>query len=196
MTHLTVMAHEELGRLNSTLQEAAVDFARRFDSAVIGIAGCQPMLMYYAGGFIGDLGEQEQKGMDEAIRAAGAEFRVALSSKVEHVGWRSTTAYGPVLEFVCHEAHAADLILTGVARGDAFDSSQTVNTGSLVLQVGRPVLIRSSRRSRIAAGSGSGGLERHARVTARDRRCASAAEAGSARRARHDRAGRGSRERP
>lgn len=72
---------------------------------------------------------------------AEAEFRAALASKVEHVGWRSTTAFGPVLDFIAHEACAADLVLTGVARGDAFDSSQAVSTGSLVLQAGRPVLV-------------------------------------------------------
>ncbi|MEO8526673.1 MAG: hypothetical protein ABI460_18240, partial [Caldimonas sp.] len=48
---------------------------------------------------------------------------------------------GPAVEFLAHEARAADLILTGVFRGDAFDSSRSVNTGNLVLQVGRPVLV-------------------------------------------------------
>ncbi len=141
MTYSTLMVHLELGRSNSALLQAALDFARRFDSEVIGIAACQPMQTYYAEGYVGDLGEQEQKAIDEEIKAAEAEFRVALSSKVGHVGWRSTTAYGPVVEFLSQQARAADLILTGVASGDAFDSSRSVNTGNLVLQVGRPVLI-------------------------------------------------------
>ncbi|MEO7337321.1 MAG: universal stress protein [Caldimonas sp.] len=141
MTYSTLMVHMELGRSNSTLLQAALDFARRFNSEVIGIAGCHSMQMYYAEGYVGDLGEQEQKAIDEEIKAAEAEFRVALSSKVEHVGWRSSTAYGPVVEFLAHQARAADLILTGVASGDAFDSSRSVSTGNLVLQVGRPVLI-------------------------------------------------------
>ncbi len=141
MTYSTLMVHLELGRSNAALLQAAVDFARRFDSEVIGIAGCQPMQMYYAEGYGGDIVEQEQKGIDEEIKAAEAEFRSALSSKVQHVAWRSTARFGPVLEFLAHEARAADLVLTGVARGDAFDSSRAVNTGNLVLQVGRPVLI-------------------------------------------------------
>jgi len=141
MNYSTLMVHLELDRSNAALLQVALDFARRFDSEVIGVACCQPMQAYYAEGFSGDLVEQEQRGIDEAIAAAEAEFRSALSSRVERVGWRSSAAYGPVLEFLAHEARAADLVLTGVARGDVFDSSRAVNTGELVLEVGRPVLV-------------------------------------------------------
>ena len=141
MTYSTLMVHLELGRSNSALLQVALDFARRFDSEVIGAAGCQPMQMYYAEGYSGDVVEREQKSIDEEIKATEMEFRSALSSKVEHVEWRSTARYGPVVEFLAHEARAADLVLTGMPRGDAFDSSWAVNTGDLVLQVGRPVLI-------------------------------------------------------
>ncbi len=141
MTYSTLMVHLELGRSNGVLLGVAVDFAKRFQSAVIGIAGCQPMQMYYAEGYSGDIVAQEQKGIDEEIKAAESEFRSTLSSKVDRLEWRSTAAYGPVLEFLAHEARAADLVLTGIARGDMFDSSRAVNTGGLVLQVARPVLI-------------------------------------------------------
>jgi nucleotide-binding universal stress UspA family protein len=141
MTYSTLMVHLELGRSNAALLQAAVDFARRFDSKIIGVAGCQPMRMYYAEGYMGDIVEQGQKALEEEISAAEAEFRSTLASKVDQLEWRSTTGYGPVLDFLAHEARAADLVLTGVAHGDAFDSSRAVNTGGLVLQVGRPVLI-------------------------------------------------------
>ena len=38
------------------------------------------------------------------------------------------------------EARGDDLIVTGVASGDLFDSSRSVNTGDLIMQAGRPVL--------------------------------------------------------
>jgi nucleotide-binding universal stress UspA family protein len=142
MTYSTLMVHVELGRSNAVLLAAAVDFAKRFKSAVIGVTGCQPMQAYYAEGYSGDVAEQEQTAIDDEIKAAESEFRSALaSSKVDHVEWRSTCAYGPVLDFLAHEARAADIVLTGVARGDMFDSSRAVNTGDLVMKVGRPVLI-------------------------------------------------------
>jgi len=43
MNYSTLMGHVELGRSNIALLEAAIDLAGRFQSAVIGIAGCQPM---------------------------------------------------------------------------------------------------------------------------------------------------------
>ncbi len=135
MTYSTLMVRLELGRSNTTLLQVAVDFARRFDSEVIGIAGCQPMQTYYAEGYRADVIGQEQKGIDDEIKAAEAEFRAAVSSQVKHIGWRCSSTYDPVIEFLAHEARAADLVLTGVARSDAFD------TGDLVLRVGRPVLI-------------------------------------------------------
>ena len=141
MTYSTLMVHLELGRSNAVLLQGALDFARRFKSEVIGIAGCQPMQVYFVEGYSGDIIAQEQKGIEDQIKACEAEFRFALTAKVERLGWRSTSAYGPVLDFVAHEARACDLVLTGVARGDAFDPSRAVNTGNLVLQVGRPVLV-------------------------------------------------------
>jgi nucleotide-binding universal stress UspA family protein len=157
MTYSTLMVHLELGRSNAVLLDVAVDFAKRFRSAVIGVTGCQPMQAYYAEGYSGDIAEQEQKGIEDEIKAAEAEFRSALSSRVDHVEWRSTAAYAPVLDFLAHEARAADLVLTGVARGDMFDSSRAVNTGDLVMKVGRPVLIvpvaaRESRLDQVLVG--------------------------------------------
>ena len=141
MTFPTLMVHLELGRANAALLQVTLDFARRFDSGVIGIAGCPPLQMYYAEGYAGDVIVEAQKAIDDQIKAAEAEFRSALSPKVANLGWRSSTGFGPVLDFIAHEARAADLVLTGVARGDSFDASRAVNTGSLVLQVGRPVVI-------------------------------------------------------
>jgi nucleotide-binding universal stress UspA family protein len=141
MTYLTLMVHLELGRSNAGLLGAAVDLSKRFGSKVIGIAGCPPMQTYYAEGYMGDIAEQEQKAIHEEIKAAEAEFRSAMSSKVDHLEWRSTAEYGRLLDFIAHEARSADLVLTGVARGDLFDSSRAVNIGDLVLEVGRPVLI-------------------------------------------------------
>jgi nucleotide-binding universal stress UspA family protein len=84
---------------------------------------------------------QEQQEIDDEIKTAESEFRSILSSKVAHLEWRSTSAYAPVLGYLAHEARAADLVLTGIAHGDMLDSSRAVNTGDLVLRVGRPVLI-------------------------------------------------------
>lgn len=60
MTFSTLMVHLELGRSNAPLLQTTLDLARRFDSEVIGIAGCQSMQMYYAKGYAGDIALQAE----------------------------------------------------------------------------------------------------------------------------------------
>jgi nucleotide-binding universal stress UspA family protein len=141
MTYATLMVHLELGRSNTGLLRVAGDLAARFEARVIGVAACQPMPMYYADGYSGDMIEQDRVEMAREIKAAEDEFRRALHGAVTEIEWRSTVAFGLVADYLAAEARAADLVLTGVAHGDMFDASRAVDTGDLVMQVGRPVLI-------------------------------------------------------
>jgi nucleotide-binding universal stress UspA family protein len=141
MTYATLMVHLELGRSNAGLLRVAGDLAGRFSSAVIGVAACQPMPMYYADGYSGDMIEQDRLEMAREIKVAEDEFRGALQGAVADIEWRSTVSFGLVADYLASEARAADLVLTGVARGDMFDASRAVDTGDLVMRVGRPVLI-------------------------------------------------------
>jgi nucleotide-binding universal stress UspA family protein len=141
MTYATLMVHLELARANAGLLRLAGDLAARFDAGIIGIAACQPMPMYYADGYSGDMIELDRAEMAKEIKAAEDEFRSALQGKVANVEWRSTVAFGLVADYLACEARAADLILTGIASGGMFDSSRAVNTGDLLMQAGRPVLV-------------------------------------------------------
>jgi nucleotide-binding universal stress UspA family protein len=141
MTYATLMVHLELGRSNAGLLRVAADLAGRFQAGVIGVAACQPMPMYYADGYSSDMLEQDRVEMGKEIRAAEDEFRTAMHGAVADLEWRSTVAFGLVADYLANEARAADLVLTGVATGDMFDASRAVNTGDLVMQVGRPVLL-------------------------------------------------------
>jgi nucleotide-binding universal stress UspA family protein len=141
MTYATLMVHLELGRSNARLLRVAGDLAQQFEATLIGIAACQPMPMYYAEGYSGDMLEEDRVEMARQIRAAEDEFRTVLHGVVADVEWRSTVAFGLVTDYLACEARAADLILTGVATGDMFDSSRAVNTGDLLMRSGRPVLV-------------------------------------------------------
>jgi nucleotide-binding universal stress UspA family protein len=141
MTYATLMVHLELGRSNASLLRVASDLARRFEASVIGIAACQPMPMYYADGYSGDMIVQDRAEMAREIKAAEDEFRSVLQDAAADVEWRSTVDFGLVADYLAREARAADLVLTGVASGDMFDSSRAVNTGDLLMQLGRPVLV-------------------------------------------------------
>mgnify|MGYP003545562401 CR=1 FL=1 len=55
--------------------------------------------------------------------------------------WRSAQLVASVNDYVVTQARCADLIITGVATGDLFDSSHALSRSDLVLRAGRPVLV-------------------------------------------------------
>ena len=150
MTYGTLMVHLELGRSNAGLLQITGDLAERFHASVIGIAACQPMQIVYGDGFIsGDIYEQDRQELDKEMKAAEAEFRSALQTRAVTLEWRSTVMFTLLSDYLAREARSADLIITGIASGDLFDSSRSVSTGDLVMRAGRPVLVVPSAASKV-----------------------------------------------
>ena len=150
MTYGTLMVHLELGRSNAGLLQITGDLAERFHASVIGIAACQPMQIVYGDGFIsGDIYEQDRQELDKEMKAAEAEFRSALQTRAATLEWRSTVMFTLLSDYLAREARSADLIITGIASGDLFDSSRSVSTGDLVMRAGRPVLVVPSAASKV-----------------------------------------------
>jgi nucleotide-binding universal stress UspA family protein len=142
MSYATLMVHLELGRSNAGLLQIAVDLAERFQAKVIGIAARQPLQMVYGDGYVsGDLFERDREEICKEMKDAEAEFRIALQPRVPVIEWRSTQTFANLADYLCDEARCADLIVTGVASGDMFDSSRAVDTGALVMEAGKPVLL-------------------------------------------------------
>ena len=148
MTYKNLMVHMQLGTSNGPLLRAAVALARQFDANVVGIAVGQPLQVIYGDGYVaGDLYEQDRQQTTQRMQAAEAEFRAALQGHVHHATWRSAVTFAAPADWLAEQARCADLILTGApsgqetrAEGDLFEPSRAVNTGDLVMRVGRPVL--------------------------------------------------------
>jgi nucleotide-binding universal stress UspA family protein len=147
MSYATLMLHLELGRSNAALLSLAVDLAERFQAGVIGLSACQPVAIAAAmpagDGYIdGALIDLECKELARETNVVEAEFRAALHGRLAGpISWRSTQDYAPLVDYIAHQACAADLIITSAVRGDLFDTARAVDTGSLVMQAGRPVLV-------------------------------------------------------
>jgi nucleotide-binding universal stress UspA family protein len=137
------MVHLELGHPNTGLLKVAGDLAVRFEAAVIGIAACQSIQTIYGDAYVpGEVIQQIHDELETEIKTAEAEFRSALEPRVRVVEWRSIVTFGPLAEYLACQARSADLFITGVDHNDSmFDTSRHVNTGDLVMQAGRPVLI-------------------------------------------------------
>lgn len=150
MTYATLMVHLELGRSNAGLLQIAGDLAERFHASVVGIAACQPVQMVYSGSY--DSGaefELDRVEIAKDMKAAEAEFLAELKPRGVTVDWRSAVSYHYLSDYLASEARCADLVITGLASGDFLDSSRAVDTGDLIMQAGRPVLIVPTAAARL-----------------------------------------------
>ena len=142
MTYASLMVHLELGQSNARLLHITSDLAQRFDASVTGIVACQPMPMVYGDGFVPvALFEQDSELIAQQMKDAQTEFRSALHARAARLAWRHSVTPGSLSDYIAGEARHADLVITGVASKDRFDPSRSVNTGDLIMQAGRPVLV-------------------------------------------------------
>ena len=158
MGYKSLLVHLELGRSNENLLQYAGELARRFDARVIGItASASPIMAFADVGVDGEAYEMERNQIAEQISSAESEFRAAFRDRKSSVEWRSAKDDGDLVRYISHQARNADLLVTSVAQGDMFDGTRAVDTGALVMQVGRPVLLvplaaRTAKLERVLVG--------------------------------------------
>ena len=142
MSYATLMVHLQLGHSNAGLLKITAELAERCHAGVIGIAARQPMQLVFGDGYVsGEIFQQDLAEIARGLLEAEAEFRAALHGRVAFVEWRSAQMYAYLAAYIADEARCADLVLTGIGSGDFLDASRAVNTGELIMQAGRPVLI-------------------------------------------------------
>jgi nucleotide-binding universal stress UspA family protein len=142
MTYATLMVHLELGRGNAALLNLAGDLAQRFEAGVIGIAIGQPAPLSFGDGYVdGAVIEEGRREREREIKVAEGEFRAVLGTRLSHLEWRSRVLFAPLADYLAREARSADLLITRMGPSDLFDASRAANTGELLMQAGRPLLI-------------------------------------------------------
>jgi nucleotide-binding universal stress UspA family protein len=140
MTYATLMVHVDVdGELGCRVSIAS-DLASRLKAHLIGIGAWAPMSVFLAEEAKVDPAPTEPhlQDMKSLLDLKGRQFCAAVGKGDPRAEWRS------VLDFptdaVAHEARAADLVIVGKA-GENPDPFRALDPGSLVLKVGRPVLV-------------------------------------------------------
>jgi nucleotide-binding universal stress UspA family protein len=143
MTYKSIMVHLELNGDNKGVLGVAAELALRFNTRVIGVAGCQPThVLANEGVFAGEVVARDRAEIERDLAAAEAEFHSALEGRARGLQWRSAITYALPADFLAEEARAADLIVTGKDLGfHLFDQSRRVHIAELVMRAGRPVLL-------------------------------------------------------
>jgi nucleotide-binding universal stress UspA family protein len=142
MTLKSIMVQLELGRPHAGVLAVAGDLAARFQAGVIGIVSCQPMRMDYGDvAFSGDFVQADRDEIERQLTAAEGEFRAAVTPRAASVQWRAAVTTGALCDYFAREARSADLIITHASSADLLNPTRRINTGGLVMQAGRPILI-------------------------------------------------------
>jgi nucleotide-binding universal stress UspA family protein len=142
MTYATLLVHLQSGQSNAALLTVAGQFADRFKAHVIGIAACQPLMVVSGDGMVaGDVYADDQRRITADLQTAQAEFRDALRGRSTWLEWRSEVTLMPPASYLSDHARSADLVMTTSVPSDTFDLSRAANSGSLVMEAGRPVFI-------------------------------------------------------
>ncbi|WP_238542479.1 universal stress protein [Sphingomonas sp. PAMC 26621] len=135
------MVHLDAGQSNDGVLAVTAVLAERYGAGVIGIAACEPVQIGYPeGDFSGALAVTERQVVDDELKTVAAEFHACPTIRGRVLDWRSIPTLEPVSHFVALEARCADLLITGAATG-SLNSTRHADTGELVLNAGRPVLI-------------------------------------------------------
>lgn len=142
MTYATIMVSLASDQPNQRCLVAAREMVDRFEARVIGIAAAEfsPPLYFTSGDEADRLIEQGRNAIKERLSKLEAEFRKVMNRGSAQVEWRA--GMEPPLRFTAREARAADIVVIGQSRGDAFtDPFARVNPSDLVMQAGRPLLV-------------------------------------------------------
>lgn len=152
MTYRTVMAHLRPGESNDEVLKVAGDLAQRFSAKIVGLAACRPIDLAYTDGFYaGDVLDQDRVQMEKELAAAEAEFRGMLASRNLPLEWRCGITFALLPDYIAAEARCADLIVTAASpKRELFDGTRHVDTGDLVMQAGRPVVVVPKGVDRLA----------------------------------------------
>jgi len=140
VSYRSLLVHLERGHSNANVLQIAGDLSEYFDAGVIAIAASPPVAdsdddLPLPDAFVDpDYIAAEMEAMEE-------EFRSALRSRARALEFRAARPSSDLAQAISRQARSADLIVTCPARGDRHDASRALNTGALVMQAGRPVLL-------------------------------------------------------
>ena len=140
MSYRSILSHVRAGADNTGVLSVSAALAKMFDASVIGIAGAR-LTPPFTEMPVADMMQMEREAAEKAIAQAQSEFHDAFRDSDVETGWRTSCDYASVLDFLIHQARAADLVVTSREAGSVLERSDDTQAGPLAMQAGRPVLV-------------------------------------------------------
>ena len=136
----TIMVHVDVARDCEQRVQLALALAKRFQSALIGVAGLALRPAFAAGGIVlyQEPTKQDYRTVSARLDEMGRRFQ-AKGRHLKQVEWRA--ALELPYELVAREARAADLIIVGARHAGGGNAHELVDPGAILLRAGRPILV-------------------------------------------------------
>lgn len=152
MTYRSILVSLDIEADNESVVKLATQLASRFEARLIGVAAANvppPMVSVDGMVFDGGLMQQERQNIEERLAVLRRRFESIAGARGD-AEWRG--AVDSPTRHLLDNVRAADLVVAG-SGGNAFAGSphRSIDTGSLILNAGRPVLIAQSGSERLAA---------------------------------------------
>ena len=144
MSYRTLLVNLDIDGPTGPIIRLSADLASRHGATVIGCCAADaplPVMGPEGGGVAAELWQQAREEIEKRLGVLHAEFdRLAAEAGIAQAQWRQ--AVDNPARRVARYATAADLVVTAAPRGAAVgDRFRATDTGSLVLQSGRPTLV-------------------------------------------------------
>ena len=149
MPYTTLLVHIDAESDSGNRVAIAVDLAKRFQSALIGIGGWSPGMRFAAD--VAVIDDEPVKHQIEEMTAlmTAAEHRFRMAAKgIRHVEWRGALCLP--LDHLTRESRGADLVIIGRQPGKEVHCV-SLDPGAAVLRMGRPVLAVPDGVDRLSA---------------------------------------------
>jgi nucleotide-binding universal stress UspA family protein len=141
VTYSTLLVHLDGGRSNQRVLDVAAVIADQYNSRIIGIAACQPVLLGDCDGYVdGALAVVARDIVTDELSCAKTEFEAHAGIQPFVLDWRSITTLENIAEVVAVHARSADLIITSVGPTTGARATHA-DTGDLLIRAGRPILV-------------------------------------------------------
>lgn len=143
MTYSMLMVYLDPFADNTGLLQITADLAERFDAGVLGVSasrlvGVGSDVSVVAGGVI-DRGRLE---IDDVLEATRRTFQSALQRTGRQLEWCSIVSHDRLETVVIRHARSADMVIVAASYPESLTKGTPyLNTGDLVMQAGRPLLI-------------------------------------------------------
>lgn len=141
MSYRSILVNLDIDALSPEIVKLGIDLARRFDARLIVVSAADvppPVVAAEGMVFEGELFQAERRQIEDRLQQLRLEVEKLVGSTVE-MEWRG--AISSPTRFLMQNSRAADLIVTTGRPADAF---RGVDTASLALGAGRPILVAAT----------------------------------------------------